>query len=764
MKKRIFTVILSLVLVFAMCVPAFAWAYPTTAPTQSSDVWNADVQLRAIKAAATPTVDGNFDKIYGTAAAVNYGFSTLYVLWDAAYLYLYETRNDTTLTGTATAGSQNVWNPKYDVTMFNIFLPATMENNKVAAVAVYISPMESLKTAQTGVPETASVTTRRLLYSNVATGGQSKTWSNADATVKSYADTITSFAVRTQNGYATETRIPWTALCYANTAAAGDNAFEGAVGKVIGFRACQGDYNGSGYGNTVISGDPNKDEGGQCCMTLEDSMKFPDYPNWDVANFEINCSTAAQLEQVFSYARENSYTFAGWTVNLTDNIDYNPGVNCALTNVDIQKTGPSLTSGSVTLPDASKITNRWTVVPSFGGTIDGHGHTLKGIYYDVINNDTSYSSEGDKKALFNNFTGTLKNLVVTNSMVYIHSDTTTWGGYYSSFAKDAVGATISNVYWDVDMYLLTSGNAHTLALASNAGGIKVTNVAIAGTYGAGATTSNFRQSYSGDYGGGFSAGVFNMQSNYNTTFDHVAFVGQVTFPDTEVERQRAGDGGAACSTHFAIWRAYLAGPNYTRMTSKPVWNIYDPKGENFKSVSDIQAAWGDISSQAEPMVAVINQSTDTTPQYAWSVTAGAMIPASLVHMVDYNLAVQQTAVYEGTKSDNSKVNVTDLRLLTTVDELTVCEKIGFKVSVKVGSAEAVEKVITASEVYSSIQAAGATVTAEQLGGRYICGLVLKGVSATENVTVTVTPVKVVGETTYEDPTPYVINVVAGVIQ
>ena len=70
----------------------------------------------------------------------------------------------------------------------------------------------------------------------------------------------------------------------------------------------------------------------------------------------------------------------------------------------------------------------------------------------------------------------------------------------------------------------------------------------------------------------------------------------------------------------------------------------------------------------------------------------------------------------------------------------------------------------ADAVYTSVLAAGVQVDANKLGGKYISGVVLTNISATETVTFKVTPIKYVGETAYVNAHASTVTYVNGVLQ
>ena len=147
----------------------------------------------------------------------------------------------------------------------------------------------------------------------------------------------------------------------------------------------------------------------------------PDTSWYDSALSTFEISTAAELlgfvQLVAAASAENPGAdnyFAGKTFKLTADIDLNPGWSA---RVDV---GGGRTAA--TAPEAPA--NTWTVIPSFSGTFDGQGHSIRGIYIAAAyNTDCYYDCSGyavKGSGMFTSLVGaTVKNLVILNSvMVY----------------------------------------------------------------------------------------------------------------------------------------------------------------------------------------------------------------------------------------------------------------------------------------------------------------------------------------------------------
>ena len=157
-------------------------------------------------------------------------------------------------------------------------------------------------------------------------------------------------------------------------------------------------------------------------------------------------STPAQLLGFAEIAQ--TYDFAGDTIKLMADIDLNAGWDATTTVAS---------DGTVTL--ASAPANVWTPIPVFKGTLDGNGHTISGIYstsdFTVPASSQRYVG-GFIKELVN---GTVKNLIVKNSLATFKSSTGTNGTdriRIGAFISRVVDANVQNVFVDIDAWKIFS--------------------------------------------------------------------------------------------------------------------------------------------------------------------------------------------------------------------------------------------------------------------------------------------------------------------
>lgn len=182
-------------------------------------------------------------------------------------------------------------------------------------------------------------------------------------------------------------------------------------------------------------------------------------------------SDAADLMGLSALSVEKGVTFAGKTIELTADIDLNPGWNAAVT-VDE-------TTGKATLPATP--TNLFEGVTVFSGTFDGRGHTISGVY---MKYDMSQMSSGQHFGFFYQTTGAaaIQNLVIKNSLSYSLSTTGAMGGGkgISALVGCATSGTlkIDNVYVDADILHVKQSSSNHSMLGGIIGRIDNTDVPV----------------------------------------------------------------------------------------------------------------------------------------------------------------------------------------------------------------------------------------------------------------------------------------------
>ena len=170
---------------------------------------------------------------------------------------------------------------------------------------------------------------------------------------------------------------------------------------------------------------------------------------------------------------DTTYYGEGVVFRLTSDIDLNPGSNLSV----------PVSGSTASFPVAPP--NTHTAIANFKGTLDGQGYTLSGLYR--VQNMSDATKAG---GIFTNFSGKLKNLAITNSLL-IGSRGSNWGSTNQQFGGFAHtingGSVISNVYFDMEVWYKADNHYNLGMIASifgnSAGGrISFNNVTIRGRF------------------------------------------------------------------------------------------------------------------------------------------------------------------------------------------------------------------------------------------------------------------------------------------
>lgn len=456
MKKLIALLLAVLMIASIACMPAMAYTPATAAFSNTTELYDTEVpMLFAVK--GTPTVDGKKDAAWDNALAIssdpasekfdeNAAFQSIvdyYMMWDDTNLYILEDRKDETIENVpSSTASPNGWS-NYDCTTYNMLLPSDASTGDYLAGAISLS------------------TTPKVTNSS-ATGATSDTWTwgsykqiKVDTTESRLTQSgvgltpstagIKSTTAKTETGYMVETSIPWSVLDAKNK-----DDFTAAIYQIFGLKI----YNNAGYGgahyhiNEALaytskangSEKNTKDYEGYAQVQLVDGNLAPDLSWYHADDHVYYIDDAADLFGLASLSQAGE-TFAGKTIKLTADIDLNPGWTA---NVSV-----NASTKAVTLSSAAP--NAFPGLASFAGTLDGQGHSVKGIYMSRDNISWHYG-------LISTMTeGAIRNIAFTNSLIY----SSTANGNASNFGiAGLIGAAnvqnsktidIENVYVDIDV-------------------------------------------------------------------------------------------------------------------------------------------------------------------------------------------------------------------------------------------------------------------------------------------------------------------------
>ena len=363
----------------------------------------------------------------------------------------------------------------------------------------------------------------------------------------------------------------------------------------------------------------------------------------------------------------------------------------------------------------------WTPMVTFDGTLDGQGYGIYGMNYHYAWNTSTmvgknYDSCSRDAGFISHIYGaaTIKNLIFADAKVVSN-----WaGGALLGKAWDAADATFENIYLQGDVSVSNGANTNQdcgifCGRLNTGAKLNIKNMVVTGS--ASMTTT----------GGNYAGPLWGRGSGAATTVTDVMVI------DAKIT-----------STGSVTWGSYHGGndknnkTDYLRIDGGKLYDLtHSPDTWNKKEISEYPADW-------------IN---------ADEAQANVKMPIPVAEMISRNLWIQETDVADGKFS---------VRILSVIDSIE-WDKLGLKVEMKVGDGEFTDisaDIPDADAVYTSVLAAGVQVDANKLGGKYISGVVLTNISATETVTFKVTPIKYVGETAYVNAHASTVTYVNGVLQ
>lgn len=385
----------------------------------------------------------------------------------------------------------------------------------------------------------------------------------------------------------------------------------------------------------------------------------------------------------------------------------------------------------------------------FSGSFDGQGHKITGFTQDL--NKTSTTNRGKNGGLFRNITsgGYVKNLILEDASVTLSAggQDVSVGALIGNITKGDL--TVENVHVDADVTLTVAETGGSSNVPRRAGGVIGLFSAGSGTL----TVNNvvFEGSVTATSTGLFAKAAAILAGNHKGTYDQA--------------------NSAVVNISNALANAALSIPEGDS-NLKDTWcadstSTAVNKGINVTNSID---ATGVTLDEAYLAANPTLLKTWTTCRYTENeATVKTILPVGFAQMLEktessafaafkYSKAWIQESTTSYTVNNQTRYK---LRILGTV-ETTNWDSMSFKVTIKVGEgeAQAVSGIEAQTIVYTSVQAAGDTVTAAELGGEYIYAVVLKGIPKDQTFTVTVTPVRTVGGVDY-NCAPYETTITAG---
>jgi len=446
---------------------AAGWTAPSTFTT-SGDFFNDDLYT-LYASYGTPTIDGEFENEQGVnewanALTTRFDYSRMlltrpnkarqsvflnvYMMWDEDNLYILEDRKFDK--AVYKAGCTNFWGgDTCTCWLISLDTPWTESGKSGASnmVCVHTGNFEE---------DGLGYVTRQDKYYTANTG--------AATTVgyKLFDEYSLSYTTLTETGFIMETAISWDAL---------DNYtpnFEATAGTVFGmmvyFKPSWGD-NGNHCPDINTPGGATNSAGFQKVELLAKDAENPTTPSvepdfdwfknsdgntyyiYDAADLlgllelsHIHGSNTI-LANAIGYSDAADRKFQGKTIEIMADIDLNPNTTF---NADGTWTGATPVNG-------------WSCIQDFGGTIDGNGHTISGLY---LPNGMVYSQGPEPRYIGLVGRGgaglTIKDLSLTNG--YLSADKSTSNQTAASFlavAHHYNGAgtmTLKNLYSDLYLY------------------------------------------------------------------------------------------------------------------------------------------------------------------------------------------------------------------------------------------------------------------------------------------------------------------------
>ncbi len=744
--KKLIAISLTVVMLFALAVPAVAHIWYTEEQNTTGFIASEDKEI-VINAGKLPedvTVElgaSDSDWKYAYPYILDRDFTggqyngaidaDVYVMYDETNIYIKEVRRDTIKAG--------------DYSIYRFMLPGkTLTTDTKTLAGAYVQINFNAEATETATANTVSEA-NTLGYAWAA--DNTKTAGNYLGYTDFKADVV-SLAVKEGDTFVVETAIPWakigdgTALDY----------------DYIGFkhRVTTNGGTGSAYHHitSLANVGTNHAAGAKTYHNDWDNfapMYLRTYVDENAANTKPDLSWYNETDTEFTITTAEQLRGLAYLVNQKATRDEAKAVTAGKTfklgaNIDLN---PHWEESDGTAPY-----QLWLPIGIFAGTFDGQGYTIddmicKPFYNISVMTGKSYDSwERNMGFIAHGFGNiTIKNLTITDADI---EATFCAAGLIAVVFDSAAKVNISNVYVDADVLSVPlkytcSNNSHThaascyghtnifsgilmgrcLSSAENWATVEnavcLGNLAINKRAGTGATGSGPVWGTSASS----SAKIDNVLVSLETNTINLVGIDLTTLKDTTT------------ATGETYRTKYIA--------NSGTWT--ETNSVNVASNGAMNNTAGAVSAYPESWVKVDEDSI-------------LEMPATVAEMISRNLWIQETAV-------DTATNTFSVRILTGIDTLE-WDALGLKVEMKVGEADFVDisaDVENVTSVYTTILAAGAEVNASALGGaKYVGGVVLTGISATETVTFKVTPIKHVGEIAYANAHASTVTYVNGVIQ
>ena len=403
----------------------------------------------------------------------------------------------------------------------------------------------------------------------------------------------------------------------------------------------------------------------------------------------------------FAKLAADGNSFSGKTVKLMADINLNPDWNA------------DVTVGSKVIFPVLPV-NTWPNIASFGGTLDGNGYTLSGLYKTM----TVSGNKGAYGGLFNTLAGgTVKNLRISNSLIL--TTNTSWGSgniHVGGIAGDVnEGSVLRNVYMDETVEVWFKSNEQCV---------------LGGAYGyanGAHTVSDF-----------IFAGVLG-----NTNLDLATnFVCPKTFYMATIIANQNSKGGSITNS-LGLLDSIYTGKNYctgTNGTGVSAGNVTASCLANARQSADWLAAnaaaygesfvWSDVMQSIVPKGAadLVNGSYRHEHPDNSSAFTGEYGEQFAVPKIFFQVTGIENGVYS-------------IRFASGIDNIEIPSRVGFDITLHVGgkSYKIAPEYTLRDTVYTSLMAAGRLVSAEELSEEYeyLYTCSITDVAATDSITIDV---------------------------
>ncbi len=763
--KKIIAISLTIAMLFALAVPAFAaWGWISDVNNTSNFITSEDKEL-PVSAGRLP--DGEKVALGGAEASDAWQYAypytlnkkltpgrysnaadiDVYIMYDANALYIREVRRNTLkphVDGDMAANSADQDSAVYTVLLPNIVMGTTKDDKTPVGAQVKVFPTY-LENATRGVPSVIEANKISYAYLTDADGNkiQGNTGdlkgSSQMLGAESYTRALTEEG-GTVTSYEIETKILWNQM--------GVSGFTPEENTVVGFMHYI-NVEGTPNYKTIHSTDPynsHNEWDNFMAMTLRGV-------NADASSYKIDMSWYNGTDTEFTLTTAGQLMGLSYLVGTQKSVDEAKAVTAGKTfklgaDIDLN---PAWTTDSKTPP-----LYYWMPIGIFAGTLDGQGHEISNMICNPVWNIQAMTGNGAQYSNWQRDMGfiahamgnvTVKDLAITDSEVKSNFSA---AGLIAKVIDTAATVNVENVYVDANVYMDLRKSAITYNAWHNTdsyGGIligrsqstaanwaKINNAALVGSIDVLLTTKGSAVGTGPVWGttASSSASISNvlvmLTSNTATAYDAT---------DTEI-------------LTTTVSHAYR-----TRLIANGDGSSSTPWTES--NTVYIDATTNEFKTGASQNNAT-NKTLSAYPD-AWVEAGQIKMPASVAEVMKHNLWMQRSKAAEGE-------TVFNVRVLSLFDAYQTDGTTALKIEMSTdGGATYAEQTAESDTVrYTSVTSGGSVKTAAELGGKYIVAATVANVPASGTVKLRVTPMNDIGSTAVPHVPASVVTYIDGVMQ